>query len=103
MSGHTFKVGDRVRPRGSQRLWIIKAIDGDDDPIAWLRSDGGDYWQSYVSDLSPLPLFEPVERWMILTAAGCPTGSVFMSCPGDELAGAATWVKVVISPAEDQS
>ena len=108
MSGYTFKVGDRVRVLLGGVAGAFRheraTVNGCTDGYLWVTLDIAADRPITVrcDECEPLPLFEPVERWMILKATGTLGAHTFTSCPGDRLAGT-TWVKVIISPAEDQS
>lgn len=103
MSGHTFKVGDRVRadswPSGCPMQVVLAEPDRRGQII--VRDAEGDYLWALPSELSPLPLFEPVERWAYLYDNG-ELGISMSEVPGVDNSNGC-WVKVVISPAEDQS
>ena len=99
MSGHTFKVGDRVAGKfdgGEAHHATVLALN---EGYAWVRLDCGWYRTKKVDRLSPVPLFEPVERWVQVSDNGV-IGSNLWRHPGHTNEG---WVKVVISPAEDRS
>ena len=100
MSGHTFKVGDRVRavrwPSGGPMQVVLAEPDRKGQII--VRGAEGDYLRMRPSELSPLPLFESVERWMRLD-----DGELDWSTYSAKGSAVRNWVKVVISPAEDQS
>lgn len=101
MSGHTFKVGDRVRHTTGGTFVVHGVVaHGVSGRSLYAVSDEENltFWWFGAEYLSPLPLFEPVQRWMQLDEEGDLTWDTFGS-PGH----AGRWVKVVISPAEDQS
>ena len=103
MSGHTFKVGDRVGLVNTE--WkdtgIVLAVGERFAWVVWDDNDGEPTTERLAS-LRLLPLFEPVERWLPVWGNDSLGDDLYDVRP-DATVNGCRWVKVLISPAEDQS